>query len=70
MMEKPAAKKIRSWDMAEKPVKHRGMGMVEKPVIGTKTMVVSPHYLASAAGARMLEKGGMPLMQRWRSVRH
>lgn len=56
--------------MAEKPVKHRGMGMVEKPVIGTKTMVVSPHYLASAAGARMLEKGGMPLMQRWRSVRH
>lgn len=25
--------------------------MVEKPVIGTKTMVVSPHYLASAAGA-------------------
>ncbi|WP_018664964.1 gamma-glutamyltransferase [Heyndrickxia acidiproducens] len=25
---------------------------------GTKTMVVSPHYLASAAGARILEKGG------------
>lgn len=32
--------------------------MAEKPVIGTKTMVVSPHYLASAAGARVLEKGG------------
>ncbi|AWV32298.1 gamma-glutamyltransferase [Paenibacillus odorifer] len=32
--------------------------MAEKPVIGTKTMVVSPHYLASAAGAHMLEKGG------------
>lgn len=32
--------------------------MAEKPVIGTKTMVVSPHYLASAAGARILEKGG------------
>lgn len=28
------------------------------PVIGTQTMVVSPHYLASAAGARMLERGG------------
>lgn len=32
--------------------------MKEKPVIGTKTMVVSPHYLASTAGARILEKGG------------
>ncbi|GGF81513.1 putative gamma-glutamyltransferase YwrD [Paenibacillus albidus] len=30
----------------------------EKPVMATKTMVVSPHYLASAAGARMLERGG------------
>ncbi|MBW7477280.1 gamma-glutamyltransferase [Paenibacillus oenotherae] len=29
-----------------------------KPVMGTRTMVVSPHYLASAAGARMLERGG------------
>lgn len=28
------------------------------PVIGTKTMVVSPHYLASAAGARILQRGG------------
>ncbi|AOZ93158.1 gamma-glutamyltransferase [Paenibacillus crassostreae] len=32
--------------------------MLGKPVIGTKTMVVSPHYLASAAGARILEQGG------------
>ncbi|AIQ56880.1 gamma-glutamyltransferase [Paenibacillus borealis] len=32
--------------------------MTTGPVIGTKTMVVSPHYLASAAGARMLERGG------------
>lgn len=32
--------------------------MANRPVIGTKTMVVSPHYLASAAGARILEKGG------------
>lgn len=31
---------------------------MEKPIIGTQTMVVSPHYLASAAGARMLERGG------------
>ncbi|WP_379969783.1 gamma-glutamyltransferase [Ectobacillus sp. sgz5001026] len=31
---------------------------MEKPVIGTKTMVVSPHYLASTAGARILAKGG------------
>ncbi|QAY66462.1 gamma-glutamyltransferase [Paenibacillus protaetiae] len=29
-----------------------------KPVVGTDVMVVSPHYLASAAGARMLERGG------------
>lgn len=43
--------------------------MAEKPVIGTKTMVVSPHYLASAAGARVLEKGGMPMMRQWRLVR-
>ncbi len=27
-------------------------------VTGSKTMVVSPHYLASTAGARMLERGG------------
>lgn len=33
-------------------------GLEKRPVIGTKTMVVSPHYLASAAGARMLQKGG------------
>ncbi|KHD84774.1 gamma-glutamyltransferase [Heyndrickxia ginsengihumi] len=31
---------------------------MNKAKIGTKTMVVSPHYLASAAGARILEKGG------------
>lgn len=31
---------------------------MRKAVVGTKTMVVSPHYLASAAGARMLEQGG------------
>ncbi|WP_047155015.1 gamma-glutamyltransferase [Aneurinibacillus tyrosinisolvens] len=29
-----------------------------KSIIGTKTMVVSPHYLASMAGSRMLQKGG------------
>lgn len=29
-----------------------------KPVMGTKVMVVSPHHLATAAGARILEKGG------------
>lgn len=29
-----------------------------KPVIGTRAMVVSPHYLASAAGARILQRGG------------
>ncbi|WP_079914497.1 gamma-glutamyltransferase [Paenibacillus sp. 32352] len=27
-------------------------------VVGTKTMVVSPHYLASMAGSRMLQQGG------------
>ncbi|OKP97303.1 gamma-glutamyltransferase [Paenibacillus sp. P46E] len=32
--------------------------MTTGPVIGTKTMVVSPHYLASAAGARILQNGG------------
>lgn len=32
--------------------------MTGKPVIGTKTMVVSPHYLASSAGARILQNGG------------
>ncbi|MDQ0195141.1 gamma-glutamyltransferase [Paenibacillus wynnii] len=32
--------------------------MAGKPVVGTKTMVVSPHYLASAAGARILLRGG------------
>ncbi|NBD23835.1 gamma-glutamyltransferase [Paenibacillus glycinis] len=31
---------------------------MQQPVIGTKTMVVSPHYLASAAGARILQQGG------------
>lgn len=28
------------------------------PVTGTQTMVVSPHYLASAAGSRILQQGG------------
>lgn len=32
--------------------------MEGRPAIGTKTMVVSPHYLASTAGARILQKGG------------
>ncbi len=32
--------------------------MSKQPVIGTQSMVVSPHHLASAAGARILERGG------------
>lgn len=32
--------------------------MTKQPVTGTKTMVVSPHYLASAAGAEILHRGG------------
>lgn len=31
---------------------------MRQAVIGSQAMVVSPHYLASAAGARMLERGG------------
>ncbi|MEK8128770.1 gamma-glutamyltransferase [Paenibacillus filicis] len=31
---------------------------MKKAAIGTKTMVTSPHYLATTAGARVLEKGG------------
>lgn len=31
---------------------------MSKAVVGTKTMVVSPHYLASKAGNAILEKGG------------
>ncbi|GLX70043.1 gamma-glutamyltransferase [Paenibacillus glycanilyticus] len=31
---------------------------MKKPVTGTKAMVVSPHHLATAAGARVLERGG------------
>lgn len=31
---------------------------MNKAVVGTKTMVVSPHYLASKAGNATLEKGG------------
>ncbi|WP_241781567.1 gamma-glutamyltransferase, partial [Paenibacillus sp. DMB5] len=31
---------------------------MKQPVTGAKTMVVSPHYLASAAGAEILYKGG------------
>ncbi|WP_042168926.1 gamma-glutamyltransferase [Paenibacillus gorillae] len=34
------------------------MGTTKKSVMGTKAMVVSPHHLATAAGARMLERGG------------
>lgn len=34
------------------------VNMSRGPVTGTKTMVVSPHYLASAAGAQVLAKGG------------
>ncbi len=32
--------------------------VMNKSVIGTKQMVVSPHYLASQAGNRILDKGG------------
>ncbi|SET92354.1 gamma-glutamyltransferase [Paenibacillus sp. NFR01] len=32
--------------------------MTRGPAIGTQTMIVSPHHLASAAGARILERGG------------
>ncbi|RXZ82671.1 gamma-glutamyltransferase [Paenibacillaceae bacterium] len=31
---------------------------MNRSIIGTKAMVVSPHYLATAAGARILEQGG------------
>ncbi|WP_028551870.1 gamma-glutamyltransferase [Paenibacillus sp. UNC451MF] len=31
---------------------------MNRSVIGTKTMVVSPHYLASMAGSRILQQGG------------
>ncbi|NIK79075.1 gamma-glutamyltranspeptidase/glutathione hydrolase [Paenibacillus castaneae] len=31
---------------------------MNQSVIGTKAMIVSPHYLATAAGARILEQGG------------
>lgn len=31
---------------------------IHKPAIGTKAMVVSPHHLASAAGAGILQRGG------------
>ncbi|MFP3125447.1 gamma-glutamyltransferase [Ectobacillus funiculus] len=31
---------------------------MNEAMVGTKTMVVSPHYLASAAGQRILQKGG------------
>lgn len=31
---------------------------MNEAVVGTKTMVVSPHYLASAAGSAILKKGG------------
>ncbi|MCF2938162.1 gamma-glutamyltransferase [Paenibacillus alkaliterrae] len=37
---------------------HIGVIAVNQSVIGTKAMVVSPHYLATAAGARILEQGG------------
>ena len=32
--------------------------MMNDAVVGTKSMVVSPHYLASMAGDEMLQKGG------------
>lgn len=32
--------------------------VMDQSVMGTEAMVVSPHYLASAAGARILAKGG------------
>ena len=32
--------------------------MMQSSAIGTKSMVTSPHYLASMAGARILQKGG------------
>ncbi|KXZ17127.1 hypothetical protein AXI58_01670 [Bacillus nakamurai] len=31
---------------------------MDTSIIGTKQMVVSPHYLASQAGAGILERGG------------
>ncbi|MFC5648548.1 gamma-glutamyltransferase [Paenibacillus solisilvae] len=31
---------------------------MNKSIVGTKTMVVSPHYLASMAGSQILQKGG------------
>lgn len=31
---------------------------MSQAIVGTKTMVVSPHYLASIAGNRILWKGG------------
>jgi gamma-glutamyltranspeptidase len=31
---------------------------LKKPIIATKTMVISPHYLASMAGSQILQKGG------------
>jgi oxamate amidohydrolase len=34
------------------------MPMSKQPSYGTQSMVVSPHHLASAAGARILERGG------------
>ncbi|MDF2647988.1 MAG: ggt [Paenibacillus sp.] len=36
----------------------RGKSIMQKSIIGTKTMVVSPHYLASMAGGQILQKGG------------
>jgi len=32
--------------------------MMNQSIVGTETMVVSPHYLATAAGARVLAEGG------------
>lgn len=31
---------------------------MKKVIVGTKSMVVSPHYLASQAGERILQQGG------------
>jgi oxamate amidohydrolase len=35
-----------------------GKIILSKSIIGTKTMVVSPHYLASMAGSQILQRGG------------
>lgn len=41
---------------------------MRQAVIGSQVMVVSPHYLASAAGARILEQGATRTMRQLQSV--